>query len=46
MCKGTGNCLGYAAKDADGVLEPWHFDRREGKMASSSLVNLYGVQSG
>ncbi len=32
MCQGSGNCLGFAAKDASGVLEPWRFDRRDGKI--------------
>ncbi|KAL4540594.1 hypothetical protein Ndes2526A_g03565 [Nannochloris sp. 'desiccata'] len=31
MCQasGVGNCVGYAAQDASGKLEPWRFDRRE-----------------
>ncbi|PSC75052.1 8-hydroxygeraniol dehydrogenase-like [Micractinium conductrix] len=27
-CEGSGNCLGFAARDASGVLAPYRFDRR------------------
>ncbi|CAI5532203.1 unnamed protein product [Closterium sp. Naga37s-1] len=27
--EGEGNCVGYAARDASGVLSPWRFHRRE-----------------
>jgi hypothetical protein len=38
MCQGSGNCLGYAAQDASGKLEPWRFDRREGKLGFNDVA--------
>jgi len=44
MCPASGNCVGYAAKDASGKLEPWRFDRREGTILSG-YVDCMGIES-
>jgi hypothetical protein len=38
MCQTSGNCVGYAAQDASGKLEPWRFDRREGTTADVECI--------
>ena len=35
QCEGSGNCLGFAARDASGVLAPYRFDRRPGETGRS-----------
>lgn len=38
---GTGNCLGWAARDPSGTLSPYKFDRREPRSDDVSLKILY-----